>query len=105
MNRHEEIAKLKEMVRDIDIAKMTTVEADGSLPSRTMSTQQSESDGDHWFFSYAYTPKVEEIQRDRRVNLCYASNEKNTWISVSGAAYMARDAPDTKELWAPILEA
>jgi len=105
VNRHEEIAKLKEMVRDIDIAKMTTVEADGSLRSRPMSTQQSESDGDHWFFSYAYTPKVEEIQRDRRVNLCYASNDKNTWISDSGAAHMTRDAAETKELWAPILEA
>jgi len=47
VNRQEEIAKLKEMVRDIDFAKMTTVEADGSLRSRPMSTQQSESDGDH----------------------------------------------------------
>jgi len=48
---------------------------------------------------------VEEIQRDRRVNLSYTSNDKNTWISVSGAAHMTRDAAETKELWAPILEA
>lgn len=105
MSRQEEIAKLNELIKDIDFAMMTTVEADGTLRSRPMSTQQSEPDGDLWFFSYADTAKVEEIEHDRRINLSYASNDKNTWISVSGTANMIRDTAKMEELWSPALKA
>lgn len=105
MTRGADVAKLNGLIKDIDIAMMTTIEPDGSLRSRPMSTQQSESDGDLWFFSYANTAKVDEIERDRRVNLSYSSADKNTWISVSGTANVVKDRAKMDELWTPILKA
>lgn len=103
MTRQDDIAKLNDMIKDIDFAMMTTVEADGSLRSRPMSTQQAESDGDLWFFSYADTPKVDEIRRDQRINLSYSSDD--TWVSVSGTATTVRDRAKMEELWSPVLKA
>ncbi len=105
MTRSDDVAKLNSLIKDIDIAMMTTIEPDGSLRSRPMSTQQSESDGDLWFFSYHNTAKVDELERDRRVNLSYSSGDKNTWISVSGTANVVHDRAKMDELWSPILKA
>ena len=44
----EAIEKLRELIEDIDIAMLTTVEADGTLRSRPMGTQKAEFDGDLW---------------------------------------------------------
>lgn len=105
MTRSDDIAKLNELIKDVNIAMMTTVELDGSLRSRPMATQQSEFDGDLWFFSYDDSAKMDEVQRDRRVNLSYGAGEKDTWVSVSGTANVVRDPAKKKELWSPILKA
>ena len=45
----ESIQKFAKMIEDIDFAMLTTVQPDGSLRSRPMSTQQAEFDGTLWF--------------------------------------------------------
>ncbi len=100
----EQLAKLREMIEDIDICMFTTAEPDGTLRSRPMSTQQSESDGDLWYYTLEDTPKVDELESDQRVNLSFASPKKNRYVSVSGTARIVRDRQKIKELWQPILE-
>ena len=103
--RDENIKKLGAMIKDIEFAMLTTVEEDGSLRSRPMATQQVEFDGDLWFFTHASSPKVEEVEQDRNVNLSYANPDDQRYISVSGKARLVRDEAKIKELWNPALKA
>ena len=100
----EEIKKLGELIKDIEIAMLTT-EDDGLLHSRPMATQKFEFDGDLWFFTEASSHKVDEINRARQVNVSYADPKHQRYISVSGAAELVRDQAKIKELWNPILKA
>ncbi len=104
-NQNEATKKLGELIKDIQIAMLTTVEDDGTLRSRPMGTQKTEFDGMLWFFTKEHSPKVEEIQHDRNVNLSYADPKHNTYVSVSGRAEVVTDPEKMKELWNPILKA
>ena len=100
-----DIQKLGELIKDVKIAMLTTLDEDGTLRSRPMATQKTEFDGTLWFFTRASSPKVEEVEQTHAVNLSYASPESNTYISVSGSAQLVRDQAKAKELWNPILKA
>jgi general stress protein 26 len=101
----EAVEKLGDMIKDIDMAMFTTVEEDGTLHSRPMSTQKTEFDGNLWFFTALDTPKVEEIHHDKNVSLSYAEPGKNRYVAVSGKAQVVRDRQKIEELWSPILKA
>lgn len=101
----EELKKLSELIKDLRFAMMTTIELDGSLRSRPMATQQTEFDGDAWFFTTETAPKVDEVEHDRRVNLSYAAKDDNVWVSMSGTAEVVRDRAKMEELWKPALKA
>ena len=103
-SREEAIVKLKDLIEDIDFAMLTTVNG-GQLRSRPMSTQEFDFDGDLWFFTSDNTHKVDEIERDNRVNVAYAKPEDNVYISVSGQAQLVKDKEKIEELWNPILKA
>jgi len=102
--RTESIEKLKELIEGIDFCMLTTLD-DGSLRSRPMSTQAFEFDGDLWFFTSDNTHKVDEIEKDNRVNVAYSQPDKNRYVSVSGGAEMVKDRGKIEELWTPILKA
>jgi general stress protein 26 len=102
--RHESIAKLKGFIEDIDFAMLTTING-GQLRSRPMSTQKFEFDGDLWFFTSDQTHKVDEIEKDNRVNVAYSKPEDNVYLSVSGRAQLVKDKEKIEELWNPILKA
>lgn len=102
--RDESINTLKELIEDIDFAMLTTF-SNNKLRSRPMSTQQVEFDGYLWFFTSDKTHKVEEIERDNRVNIAYSKPESNTYISVAGRAALVKDRNKIEELWNPILKA
>ncbi len=104
-SRIEGIKKLGEMIEDIDFAMLTTIDEDGTLRSRPMSTQQVEFDGDLWFFTRASAPKVDEVEHDHRVNLSYSKPEDQRYVSISGTARLVRDRTKIEELWSPALKA
>src|SRR3712207_7628755 len=104
-DRDVSIKKLGELIKDINIAMMTTVEADGSLRSRPMATQQVEFDGDLWFFTGASAAKVDEVRQDQRVNISYAKPDNQRYVSISGTAQLVRDKQKMKELWSPLFKA
>ncbi len=103
--RQEAIKKLNNLIEDIDFAMLTTVDTDGVLRSRPMSTQEAEFDGTLWFFTSDNTHKIEEIERDNRVNASYAKPQDNVYVSVSGTASISKDRQKMEELWNPILKA
>ena len=96
---HEGAKKLFELIKDVRIAMMTTIEPDGTLHSRPMYNQKADEHGHLWFFTRARTPKVDEISRDGEVNLAYADPDAQNYVSVTGKAEIVRDSAKVKELW------
>ena len=94
-----ELQKLREMMKGIKFAMLTTVEDDGSLHSRPMTTQDVEFDGDLWFFTKADAPKVWEADHHRQVNVSFSDPGKSKFISASGTATLVRDRKKMEELW------
>ncbi|HKV09480.1 MAG TPA: pyridoxamine 5'-phosphate oxidase family protein [Thermoanaerobaculia bacterium] len=105
MAERNDIEKIRDLIKGIRFAMLTTVDTDGSLRSRPMATQEAEFDGELWFFTGASSPKVDEVERNHRVNVSYAAPDDNTYVSISGTARMVRDKAKAKELWNPALKA
>lgn len=98
--RKETTDLLGKLMQDIDIAMFTTVGTAGYLVSRPLSTQRAEFDGESvWFFTDADSPKVAEIKRHPKVNLAYASSERNTYLSAAGDAALDRDPARIAQFW------
>lgn len=103
--REEAIEKLQSLIEEIDFAMLTTIDTDGVLRSRPMSTQKADFDGTLWFFTSDKTHKVDEIEKDNRVNASYAKPDDNVYVSVSGKASITKDRQKMEEFWNPILKA
>ena len=102
--RSESIKKFQDLTEGIDFCMLTTLDG-GHLRSRPMSTQGTDFDGDLWFFSSDNTHKVEEIQKDNRVNVAYSKPDDNTYVSASGRASVVKDRTKLEEFWNPVLKA
>ena len=105
MTHEENIQKLAALIKDIHIAMFATVEADGSIRSRPMATQQTDFDGSLWFFTGEHSPKAGEVRQDQHVNVIYAAPDKNRYVSVSGKAAVVHDQAKAKEMWNPLYKA
>ena len=91
----EEIEKLRDLIKDIDTAMLTTSTPEGLL-SRPMMTQEVEFDGDLWFFTMKDTDKYREILHDSEVNVAYAGK---SYVSVSGKVEVVEDINKKSEYW------
>ena len=104
--QEEAIAKLRDLIKKIDFAMLTTCDDDGTLRSRPMSTNgEVEFDGDLWFFTHASSHKVEEIERRPQVCASFARPDKQEYVSMSGRAELVLDKNKIKEMWKPELKA
>jgi general stress protein 26 len=94
-----DFAKLGELIRDIRVGLLTTVDPHGRFHSRPVQTLQVEADRTLWFFTDWSSPKVDELHHDVRVSLGYADPTKNVYVAVSGTGGSFRDVQKAKELW------
>ena len=92
-------AKLGDLIRDIRVALLTTVDRDGRFHARPVQTLQVEADRTLWFFTDWRSPKVDELHHDVRVSLGYADPAKNVYVAVSGTASLIQDVGRAKRLW------
>lgn len=99
-------ARLGELLTGIDIAMLTTLGDAGYPVSRPLSTQDTSYDGEViWFLTEGDSPKVGEIRRHPKVNLGYASKDRNIYLSIAGDARVMRDQAKIDELWSDALKA
>lgn len=98
--RAQTIEKLNLLIKDIEIAMLTTIDR-GVLRSRPMATQETDFDGELWFFTSRQTHKAEEIEKDNRVNVSYSDPEDNRYVSMAGTAELVDDRAKMAELWSP----
>jgi general stress protein 26 len=94
-----DLAKLGELIRDIRVALLTTVDRDGRFHTRPVQTLQVEADRTLWFFTDWSSPKVDELHHDARVSLGYADHAKNVYVAVTGSGSLIRDIQKAKQLW------
>jgi len=102
----KELEKVRDMIEDIRIAMMTTVDEQGNLVSRPMAALQVDEDGTIWFFTKRTSPKVDQIDNnDHHVNLSFADVSDSDYVSVSGTAHELDDRAKVDELWNPQVKA
>lgn len=100
----EALARVAQLMKDIDIAMLTTIDEDRNLVSRPMSTRQVDEAGNIWFFTADDTAKVEEAQRHRDVGLAYCDAKGMRYVSVAGTAEIVHDRTKMEELYSASLE-
>ncbi|KAA9111090.1 pyridoxamine 5'-phosphate oxidase family protein [Microbacterium rhizomatis] len=98
------LARVKELVEDIDFTMLTTQDDDGNLVSRPMSTRQMDASGDIWFFTAEDSEKVEEATSHRDVGLSYCDAKGMRYVSVAGRASVVHDTAKMQELYTPSLD-
>jgi general stress protein 26 len=94
-----DLAKLGELIRDIRVGLLTTMDRGGGFHTRPVQTMQVEADRTLWFFTDWSTPKVDELQHDVRVSLGYADPTKQVYVAVAGSGRLIRDIQKAKQLW------
>ena len=99
-----ELHKLKEEVKDIRTAMLTTQREDGEFHSRPMATHDVDDDGSMWFFTYKDSNKVREIQQNDRVSLGFVDTGAETYVAISGNAEVVDDQQKIDELWNDVLK-
>lgn len=104
-NRDEAVKKLNEEIRGIKIAMLTTQAQGGELHSRPMATQEQDSDGSLWFFTYFDSGKTAELEANPQVNVAYVDPATNRYVSVAGRGRISRDRAKMQELWKEPLKA
>lgn len=98
-------AKVWEMIKDVQVAMMVTMDEEGGLRGRPMRAVKHDYGEVLWFFTNAHTPKTEEVAEDERVLLSYADPDAQNYVALSGHAEVVRDAAKQKELWSEPLRA
>lgn len=105
LNGQEAIAKMKELIDDIDICMFCTRIPDIPFNTRPMSTQEVDEEGNIWFLSNATSNKNFEIEQDDAVQLIYAKNSAAHFLTVYGTADVLRDKQKIEAVWSPIAKA
>jgi general stress protein 26 len=100
----EAVARVKELVEDIDIAMLTTSDDDGNLVARPMSTREMDAAGDIWFFTSDASKKVDEVEADHDVGLSYVDAKGMRFVSVAGRARVVHDPAKMEQLYTPSLD-
>ena len=101
----DDVARLGDLLEDIDFCMLTTVDGSGQLHARPMSTQRFEFDGTLYFLTDVESHKVEDIERNPQVLVSYADTKDQTYVAVHGRASLARDEAKLEELWSPAYRA
>lgn len=97
-SRHDDNARIWSLIKDARVAMLTS-ERDGRLYSRPMVASQKAFDGSLWFFTRRSSPKVDEVEAHRQVNVAYASAPDNSFVSLSGQATVVQDRADIEAHW------
>ncbi len=106
MTQASDFEKFRELIKDIDLCMLTTVDENNDLHSRPMSLNSDvDQQGNLWFFTSSNSHKASEIERTPNVNVSFIDTRKQHYVSVSGTAEMVHDRQKIKELWKPVLKA
>ncbi|MER1997965.1 MAG: pyridoxamine 5'-phosphate oxidase family protein [Arthrobacter sp.] len=97
-SEHQEgVDRVVKILEHAKIGNLTTVDLQGNLVSRPLELQETDSDGNLWFFTQDPSPKADEIRANPNVNV--SVEDKEGYLSVSGRAEISHDQEKIQELW------
>ncbi len=99
MTREDAIRKIGELIKGVPVAMLTTTSARGWLRSRPMIAQRLPFDGTLWFLTSRTAAKAGEVRNRHRVNVSYASPERDCYVSIGGIASLVEDRQRLASLW------
>jgi general stress protein 26 len=102
MNSHKNLSQAANLIKDIKIAMLTTVDQEGRMSSRPMMTEKIDPlafEGKLWFFTGKDSLKVSCIQNDQHVSLTYSAPKEQHYVSISGLGKIVNDPDMIKKLW------
>lgn len=91
-----ELEKLSELIKNMSVGMLTTMNSHGALVSRPMSALEMDSDGALWFFTDKNSEKAESLNT---MNLSFTHEGNGTYVSLSGHGRIHLDAERIKRLW------
>ena len=97
----KKIDELYGLIEQMEIAMMTTEQADGRLVTRPMATQTQAGIGDLYFVTDIDSQKVSDLRQNPKINLGYLDTGSYEWVSVSGTAVISQDRAKIEELYQP----
>ena len=97
VTRRDGLEIIRRIVRDVQVAMLTTEGLNGEMHSRPMITLNVEFDGSVWFFAHADSSKVNEIRHQPLVNISYIGGDG--YASLAGTAHIVEDSEKKRELW------
>ena len=104
LQKQDEIEKLKELTKEVNICMFTTLHENNNLMSRPMVTTSVDEEGNAWFFTNEFSEKIQEVSKDNVVNLIYAHPVKNIYVNVKGTCSLIIDRSKMEEFWEPSLK-
>jgi general stress protein 26 len=93
----ETIRRINELISDIDVAMLTTLDANGDFQSRPMLVLQPYFYGDIWFLAHRDSEKVRSISQNPLVNVNYVND--GVYISITGKAAILSETQKKSDLW------
>ena len=92
-------------IEDLRVAMLTTLDRDGTLSARPVTTQRVEPDGTVWFFISASGGIAADLARNEHVNLCYMNVSDDIYVWLRGTGALVDDIIKIKDLWSPMAAA
>lgn len=102
---NEDREKLYGMIDKVKIAMLTTVESDGSLHTRPMANQESDENGNLWFFAEKGSAVEANIRANPQIALGFSDPHGSDYVAVSGTGALTDDRATIHDKWNEILTA
>lgn len=103
-NADSEQKKIGQIIEDIGVCMLTTINQIGGLHSRPMYVQEIDEEGSLWFFTSSDSNLMEEIVKIPVVNVTFSAFGNDKFLAATALAYEVYDQKKMKELWTPALE-
>lgn len=105
MARSDAIIQLRDLISDRRVAMLTTAEPSGELHSRPLTLNEVDDDARLVFLVDAEVDWVVGIGAGESVNVGFADDGDQLWVSVAGEAHLENDRATIHRLWTPAAEA
>jgi general stress protein 26 len=92
------LQELANLIAQLRVGMLTTVDHEGCLHSRPLTTLKMDSDSALWFLISISSQKVGDLDNFASIGLCYGNGE-GTYISISGTTQIVRERAIIQELW------
>jgi general stress protein 26 len=94
-----EFHKFVQLIQEIEVALLTTVDREGHLHTRPVQTLGIGPERTLWFFTDLRSEKAFELAHDVRLALGYADPKSRRYVALAGAGRLVRDSAKAARLW------